>query len=70
MSTRRTPAQRSPIEGLPLTLTAKQFAHAYGVSRDSVVRWLDAGKLRAVVTPGGLRRIPSSELARLLEIDP
>jgi excisionase family DNA binding protein len=69
MSARRKPAQSPEVARLPLTLSISEFAYAFGVSRFSVHRWLAGGKLRAVSTPGGLRRIPRSELARLLEGD-
>ena len=51
----------------PATITVRRFAAAYGVTEDSIQRWMLAGKLKYVTSPGGQRRILSSELDRLLE---
>ena len=44
-----------------------QFAREIGVSEATVKRWLDRGQIAFVRLPGGERRIPASELERILE---
>lgn len=55
--------RRDPPEPAALvTLTAA--ASALGVSRSTVTRWADDGRLR-VVGPRNARRVPRSEIQRL-----
>ena len=44
-----------------------EFARALGVSETTVKRWLDRGQIAFVRLPGGERRIPESELERILD---
>ena len=44
-----------------------EFARALGVSETTVNRWLADGKIAFVRLPGGERRIPATELQRILE---
>ena len=44
-------------DNLSESLSPKDFAGALGVSESSVKRWVDDGKIRALKTPGGHRRI-------------
>jgi excisionase family DNA binding protein len=46
------------------TLSPKQLAEVIGVSESSLKRWADQGKLQAVRTAGGHRRIPVTEAIR------
>lgn len=48
-------------------LTQKEVGYLLGVHPDTVARWVREGRVRAVLTPGGIRRIPLSEVLRLLE---
>lgn len=48
------------------SLSPKEFAAALGVSESSVKRWVDDGKIRALRTPGGHRRIAVSEAIRFV----
>lgn len=41
----------------------KQVANALGVSESSVKRWVDSGKLQAVKTAGGHRKVPLPSVA-------
>ncbi len=45
-------------------LTPRQFAGAIGVSESSVKRWIDAGRITAMRTPGGHRRLSVAEAFR------
>jgi putative resolvase len=47
-----------------------KVARALGVDPKTVDRWCDAGKIRYIKTPGGHRRIPASELRRLVAYVP
>ena len=47
-------------------LDAMAIAKRMGVSSETVRAWIRAGKLKAITTPTGRYRIPSSALARLL----
>ena len=49
-------------ESLPRFLTTHQAAKIFGVSSASIVNWVSAGHLSAHRTPGGHRRICSSDL--------
>jgi len=48
------------------SLSPKDFASALGVSESSVKRWVDDGKIHAVRTPGGHRRIAIREAIRFV----
>lgn len=43
-------------------VTPGQAAAALGVTRDTIRRYVDAGKLDAIKTPGGQRRINADSL--------
>lgn len=43
-----------------------EFARRLGVSSSTVQGWLDRGRIRYIRLPGGERRIPEGELARIL----
>ena len=47
-------------------LTPKQLARAVGVSESSMKRWIDSGRVRALRTEGGHRRIPLEEAVRFV----
>lgn len=47
-------------------LSPKDLAEAIGVSESSLKRWADDGRLRAVRTSGGHRRIPLHEAVRYI----
>jgi putative resolvase len=44
-----------------------RVARALGVDPKTVARWCDDGKVRCIKTPGGHRRIPASEVRRLVK---
>src|ERR1019366_5329758 len=46
-------------------LTPREAAAATGVSYAAIKKWILAGKLKTVLTPGGHHRIPESALAPL-----
>ena len=48
--------------------TLKQASGILGVHPKTLQRWDREGKIRAIKTPGGRRRIPESEIRRLLGI--
>ncbi|WP_442481329.1 helix-turn-helix domain-containing protein [Aeoliella sp. SH292] len=45
--------------------TPKQVAQALGVSESSIKRWVDSGKLEAVKTAGGHRKLPLAAVVKL-----
>jgi excisionase family DNA binding protein len=47
-------------------LSPKDFATAMGVSESSVKRWVDDGRIEALRTPGGHRRIAMGEAVRFV----
>jgi len=53
----------------PLVLSPAQAAQALGLSRAAVYNLMARGELRSVKL-GGSRRIPVSELERLIEVTP
>ena len=46
-------------------LTPREAAAAVGVSYATIKKWILAGKLETIQTPGGHHRIPESALAPL-----
>lgn len=46
-------------------LTTAQAARLLGVHAASVLRWASRGRIRAITTPGGRRRIPLDEIERM-----
>jgi excisionase family DNA binding protein len=54
------------VQESAVSLSPKDFASALGVSESSVKRWVDDGKIRALRTPGGHRRIAVSEAIRFV----
>lgn len=54
------------VQHFDLPLSPKDVAAALGVSESSVKRWVDDGRIEAVRTPGGHRRIPVEEAVRFV----
>lgn len=52
--------------GMKEYLSPKQLGHALGVSEASVKRWCDKGRIHAVRTEGGHRRLPIASVLRYL----
>lgn len=50
-------------------LTVGQAARRVGVDPSTIRRWTRSGRLRAIRTPGGDRRIPAGELAAATAVD-
>lgn len=50
------------------SLSPKDFAGALGVSESSVKRWVDDGKIRALKTPGGHRRIAVADALHFVRL--
>jgi len=50
--------------------TVKQASEILGVHPKTIQKWDREGKIRVIRTPGGRRRIPESEIKRLLGIKP
>ena len=48
--------------------TVKQASEILGVHPKTIQKWDREGKIKVVRTPGGRRRIPESEIKRLLGI--
>jgi len=46
--------------------TMREAAKILGVSVRTIQRWDKAGKIRCIRTPGGRRRVPESEIRRIL----
>ena len=57
-----TPTTAAESELLPIGEAARQL----GVSTDTLRRWDREGLIAATRTPGGQRRIPAAEIARIL----
>ncbi len=53
----------------PEWVRVADVAKAFDVSRKTVGTWIQAGRVKAIRTPGGQYRIPQSELDRLLLLD-
>ena len=49
------------------TFTTFEVARLCGVFHTTVINWVNKGKLKARVTPGGHRRIPLSELVEFMK---
>jgi excisionase family DNA binding protein len=49
------------------TVLPAEAARLLGISQPSLNRWLDGDEISTVMTPGGRREIPLSELVQLLE---
>ena len=47
--------------------TASEAAEKFGVDRRTISRWVTSGKIKAVITAGGHRRIPRAEVDALLD---
>ncbi|MEW6933715.1 helix-turn-helix domain-containing protein [Trueperella pyogenes] len=47
-------------------LSTGKAAEAFDVTSQTVRRWIDTGKIAAVVLPSGQLRIPASEVERIL----
>jgi len=47
-------------------VTPAELARAIGVSESSVKRWIDAGRIEALRTPGGHRRVPIAAAVRFI----
>ena len=47
--------------------TTAEVAALLRVHRSTVVRWIDEGRVEAMKTPGGMYRIPASEVERITE---
>lgn len=65
-------AVQRPLEvkkGKPY-LTTGEAAQLLGVSAQTVANWCESGKLQALRTPGGDRRIPADALGKALENNP
>jgi excisionase family DNA binding protein len=53
--------------------TTNDIAQICSVTRQTVINWIKGGKLKAVLTPGGHRRVSRGELVRFLrgkDLDP
>ena len=50
--------------------TVKQASEVLGVHPKTIQKWDKEGKIKVIRTPGGRRRIPESEIKRLLGIKP
>ena len=48
--------------------TVKQASEILGVHPKTIQKWDREGKIKVIRTPGGRRRIPESEIKRLLGI--
>jgi excisionase family DNA binding protein len=53
-------------ESMRQLLSPYELAQAIGVSESSLKRWVDAGKIQAIRTEGGHRRIPIAEAIRFI----
>jgi excisionase family DNA binding protein len=51
---------------MPEYVTPAEAAQRLGVTRDTIRRYVDAGKLDGIKTPGGQRRIDRQSLERAL----
>ena len=60
-------SDREPVDsvedGQPrLYYSTGEVAAMFGVTRRTVTRWCEQGRIPSIVTPGGRRRIPASAL--------
>lgn len=51
-------------------LTPAQVANLFSVDPKTVTRWAKAGKIKAILTPGGHRRYPKSEVMSYFKQEP
>lgn len=47
-------------------LTTREVADMFGVDRKTVTRWVIAGRIATVRTPGGHHRFPAAQIKALL----
>jgi excisionase family DNA binding protein len=59
-------ADREGVDDLPEMLTPGELARLLHVDAKTVSRWCRRGRLTAVITPGGHRRIPLAAVLDLL----
>lgn len=50
----------------PEWLTTREVADLFGVDRKTVTRWVIAGRISTVRTPGGHHRFPSAQVRAML----
>lgn len=56
------------MEKKKMLYSVSEVAEVLGVSQVTIRTWNKTGKLKAIRTPGNHRRIPASELERLIGI--
>lgn len=64
---------RRELQGARTFLTTSEAARLMGVHPSSISRWINSGRIRALTTPGGHRRIPLGEIEGFLsaaQLDP
>ena len=53
-------------EEVPPPITLREFEKRTGYVRATAYRWLTAGYIKGIKTPGGMWRIPVSEVERVV----
>lgn len=51
----------------PRLISAAEAARRYGVNKSTMTRWIKAGKVAAMRTPGGQWRLRATDVERLIQ---
>jgi molybdopterin-binding protein len=58
------------MENVDVLLSPREAATALGVSYPTLKKWISAGKLKTIKTPGGHHRVPQTELNPMMKVSP
>jgi molybdopterin-binding protein len=58
------------MANVDVLLSPREAATALGVSYPTLKKWISAGKLKTIKTPGGHHRVPQTELNPMMKVSP